>query len=144
MLKNKFHVLFWVLFLFLLSGCTTLKETARGVLGVSTKQIVDARSNSLSKSFNCDYQLCQKKVREALTDIKAYIYWEDTSQSLIAVYVSETDTTPVGVFFKVIDANNTQVELSSPSTYAKEEMAKKVFLFIENALNPKKGSNNDK
>jgi hypothetical protein len=135
--RKMLHAFYWVLILFLFSGCAVLKETTRGFLGVSTKQIEDARSRSLSKSFNCDYQTCDNKVREALKDIKAYIYREDLSQRLIAFYVSESDTTPVGVFLTEIDANNTKVELASPSTYAVEEMSKEIFPFIENALTKK-------
>jgi hypothetical protein len=50
---------------------------------------------------------------------------------MIAIYVSETDTTPVGLFFKEIDKSNTQVEVSSPSTYAKELISEKVFKLLK-------------
>jgi hypothetical protein len=63
--------------------------------------------------------------------IGAYIYVKDIKKHMIAIYVSETDTTPVGLFFKEIDKSNTQVEVSSPSTYAKELISEKVFKLLK-------------
>jgi hypothetical protein len=68
----------------------------------------------------------------------AYIYAEDAKKKMIAVYISETDTTAVGLFFSPIDANNTEIKISSPSTYAKEFISKKVFFALDKALNPEK------
>jgi len=116
------------------SGCATMKEGAKGILGISTKQIEDARDKAASKSFKMDLKTCEDKVVKALERGNAYIYAKDPEKKLIAVYISYTDTTPVGIFFKVIDAENTQVEVSSPSTYGKEIIAKKVFSALEKPL----------
>ena len=58
---------------------------------------------------------------------RCYVYANDPRKDLIAIYVSEEDTTPVGIFLKSIDANTTLIEISSPSTYAKETITKIVF-----------------
>jgi hypothetical protein len=42
----------------------------------------------------------------------------------------------VGIFFLAIDANNTQIEVASPATYAKESIANKLFSRLIIALNP--------
>ena len=57
----------------------------------------------------------------------SYIYTDDPKKNMLAIYVSEADTTPVGIFLKEMDASNTQIEISSPSTYAKELIAEKLF-----------------
>lgn len=116
------------------SGCATVKEGAKGILGISTKQIEDARDKATSKKFSMDLKTCEGKVIKALERGKAYIYAKDPEKKLIAVYISYTDTTPVGIFFKVIDAENTLVEVSSPSTYGKEIIAKKIFSALERPL----------
>jgi len=111
----------------LISGCASLKETAKGMAGVSTKILEDGRKEAISKTFNYDYNTCYNKVELILKQTGSYMYAQDRKKSMIAVYVSEQDTTPVGIFFKEIDANNIQIEVSSPSTYAKETIAKSLF-----------------
>ena len=111
--------------LIVLGGCASLKEKAKCIAGVSTKDLEIGRTNALVQSFAYDYNTCYNKVREALIKNDAYIYAK--KQDLIAIYVTAQDTTPVGLFFKKIDAGSTQVEVSSPSTYAKEQIAAKVF-----------------
>ncbi len=123
-------------YIFNFIGCATVKETAKGIAGVSTKVLEDARKDAVIKKFNYDYNTCYNKVEGILTQIGAYIYAKDNKKQMIAIYVSEADTTPVGLFLKAIDANNTQIEVSSPSTYAKEFIAKSVFLALEKSLKP--------
>jgi hypothetical protein len=122
-------------FLLLTSGCTMITETVKGVAGVSTKSLEENRKEALKKTFNCDYNSCYNKARKILTNIGTYIYSQSKKRQMIAVYVSQEDTTAVGIFFKSIDANNIQVEVSSPSTYAKEFIAGKLFSGLEKSLN---------
>jgi hypothetical protein len=46
---------------------------------------------------------------------------------MLALYVSEEDTTPVGVFLTERGKFRTLVEVSSPSTYGKEKIAQTIF-----------------
>lgn len=117
--------------LFTLFGCVSLKETTRGFMGVSTKVLEDNRPSAITKTFNYDYFTCYTKTTDILKKIKAYTYSKDIKKHMIAIYVSEEDTTPVGIFFKEIDAENTQVEIASPSTYAKELISSKLFSELE-------------
>ena len=131
----------WVIgygLLLILSGCATITEGAKGFAGISTKILEDKRQDALKRTFNHDYSACYNKTKETLGVIGAYIYAENKKKNLIAVYVSDADTTPVGLFFKPIDNSNTQVEVSSPSTYAKELIAKKVFFGLEDFSNIEK------
>jgi hypothetical protein len=108
-------------------GCAALSETAKGVAGVSTKVLEEGRKNAITKTFNYDYLTCYTKILDILKQINAYIYAADINKHMIAIYVSEEDTTPVGLFFKEIDFKHTQIEVSSPSTFAKEQISAKVF-----------------
>jgi len=102
------------------SGCAAVTEGAKGVLGVSTRALEVGRKNALKETFAYNLDACYDKLKKGLLQRGCYIYALDPEQKMIAVYVSYTDTTPVGVFFKKVDDNNTEVEVSSPSTWAKE------------------------
>lgn len=120
-----------------LMGCAMLKETAKGFAGLSTKELEKGRKDAIKKTFNYDFDTCYDKVKDTLNRIGSYIYAKDAKKQMIAIYVSESDTTPVGIFFKKIDTTNTQIEVSSPSTYAKEFIATRVFPALEKSLTAK-------
>jgi len=124
---SHYFVISALSFVILMSGCVSFKEAWKGFNGVSTKILEEQRPNAIKKTFAYNYNTCYNKVRAILVKSDAYIYAKDPKSDLIAVYVSEEDTTPVGVFFKEIGPESTQVEVSSPSTYAKEHMAKIIF-----------------
>lgn len=112
-------------------GCAAIKEGCRGFLGVSTDILQKSRKSSIARSFNYDYFTCYTKSLDILKKAGSYVYAQDVKKHMIAVYVSETDTTPVGLFFTEMDKGNTMVEISSPSTYGKEVVAEKVFSGLE-------------
>jgi len=120
------------------AGCASLQEGAKGIAGVSMKILVDGRKDALVKTFDYDYTTTNTMVLKVLDDVQAYIYAKDAFDHLIAVYVSEKDTTPVGIFLKTVDANKTQVEIASPSTYAKEWFAHKIFTAFEESFKKQK------
>ena len=125
-----------------LIGCITPIEAAKGMAGISTRVLEDNLKYATKKTFSYDYNTCYSKTKEALKIIKAHIYSENQKKKMLAIYVSEEDTTPVGIFFRPIDKANTQIEVSSASTYAKELISGKIF----KALNPEgeKGSSDAK
>lgn len=112
-------------------GCAGLTEGVKGIAGISTKSLEEGRKDAIVKDFNYDYFTCYTKTLDILKELGAYIYTQNIKKRLIAIYVSEQDTTPVGLFFKEIDRANTQIEVSSPSTYAKELISTRVFSALE-------------
>jgi len=129
------------------AGCATVTEGVKCVAGVSTKALEDGRAKAIKKTFNFDYIACDTKVREVLKKTGAYIYADRKAEKLIAIYMSASETTPVGIFFTEVDPLNTQVELSSPSTEAKEIESKKIFDFLDgktDLLEEEKGQVDDK
>ncbi|MCX5710888.1 MAG: DUF3568 family protein [Candidatus Omnitrophica bacterium] len=126
-----------------LCGCSTVKELSKGALGVSTKVLEEGRKDAIKKDFNRDYDTCYKTTIDSLNKISAYIYADEPSKNMIAIYVTETDTTPVGIFFKSINKDNTTIEVSSPSIYARELISGKIFLGMEGKLKDEKGKNEE-
>jgi len=138
--QSKYQRLFFVfLLVYVFSGCASVKEAGRGFLGISTKVLEEGLPNAKKEVFAIDMDSCYEKAKSALIENHAYIYAEKLSPRMIAVYLSVKDivpvddtdymddTTPVGLFFSVKQPNQTLVEVSSPSMYAKETIAKAVF-----------------
>lgn len=121
----------------LLTGCCGPKEAMRGFLGISTKVLEDNREGAIKREFNSDIASMHGKVKDILKAEGAYIYKDDLKQNLIALYVSEADTTPVGVFFTDVDGKSTRIEISSPSTYGKETIAGIIFGSLDGTRKPK-------
>jgi len=121
-----------VVILSLVSGCASLKEALKGVAGISTDQLELARKSAVIKTFDLDYNTCNGRLRKALKFMDSYIYTEDKTKNLIAIYVDYNDTTPVGIFITSLGDNLTKVEVSSPSSFARDLIATKMFGFIEN------------
>jgi hypothetical protein len=114
-------------FLLEMLGCASIKEMTRGLMGVSTRSLEKARKNAVSKNLNYDYSTAYTKTLDALKEMQAYIYRKNISKYMIAIYVSDKDTTPVGIFFKETGKDTTQIEVSSPSSYARDVISAKLF-----------------
>ncbi|MCM8783112.1 MAG: hypothetical protein NC909_01765 [Candidatus Omnitrophica bacterium] len=105
---------------FILLGCAGTKETVKGFLGISTKILQDKRAEAKVLVLNYDYFTTYHKVMDKLKENGSFIYKK--TADLIAFYVSEENTTPVGVFFKELEKQKTMLEISSPSSVAKEDI----------------------
>lgn len=129
-LKRYWVIGYWLLVIGL-AGCATVTEGAKGFAGVSTKTLEDSRKDAITKTFNHDYFTCYTKTSDILKRIGAYIYAQDVKKHMFAIYVSGQDTTPVGIFFKEMDAAHTQIEVASPSIHAREFIAARLFAALE-------------
>mgnify|MGYP001584180729 CR=1 FL=1 len=129
-----------IILLFCLSvfGCAGLREMCAGFKGVSIKALEEARKDAIARHFNYDYFTAYSKSLDALKQMQAYVYKQDIKQHIIAIYVSQTDTTPVGIFFQEVNKDTTKIEVSSLSSYAKDLIAKGLFNLLEAKLPPVK------
>ena len=107
-------------------GCATPGNVWKEFVGVSTKGVEDARADALTKVFDYNYKTCYEKV-EALLKKMPHVSIYHKDRGMIAVYVINPNTTPVGIFFKETDAGHTQVDISSESTPTKEWVANNIF-----------------
>jgi len=120
----------------LCAGCgITMKEAARGFLGTSTKILEDERPQAISRDFPCKQAECRKKVMELLAEMKTHIYRQEGD--LIAMYYSESDTTPVGIFVTQ-GGEKAIVEVTSPSTYVREHVSRSLFSGLDKMFKQKK------
>jgi hypothetical protein len=110
----------------LLGGCATLEDIGASLLGISIDDLVIYKKDALKKVFDYDFKTCYEKTQKILKAMpKVSIY--SANRRMIALYYSDPNTTPVGVFFERIDPTHTQVEVSSPGVDAKEWVAKNIF-----------------
>ncbi|MFH1414070.1 MAG: hypothetical protein ABIG56_04420 [Candidatus Omnitrophota bacterium] len=119
----------WSLVFF--SGCAHIREGFRGFVGTSIKVLEEERKDALKSMFPYDYFTCYTKTLDILKKYDSYVYAEDIKKYMIALYVSRQDTTPVGLFFIEIDKNNTQIEISSPSKFARELISQRIYSELE-------------
>jgi hypothetical protein len=119
-----------------LAGCAGVKETARGIAGVSTRVLEDGRAAAIKKTYAFDHAKCKDTVNTVLSENNVYVYDRDESKKMIAFYLTVSDTTPVGVFFAPQSNNTTEVAVSSASRYAKEFIADKIAEKFDKLLNP--------
>ncbi len=150
--KTIFAFTGFILFLLNFSGCAPITqvgkgfvEVGKGFAAVSTKVLEDKRPEALVKIFHYNYNTSYDKAKKILTEIGCYIYAGNFKKRLIAVYVlesdttpSESDTTPVGVFFQEVDLGNTEIQISSPSVTAKEYIARRLFAIMAGLPDPEK------
>jgi len=131
---NACVLLIFALCILNFTGCAGLKEGVKKFAGVSTRVIEEDRGQAINRTFNYDFFSCYTQTEDILKKLGVYIYAKDLKKQMIAVYVSESDTTPVGLFFKEVERNITRVEVSSPSSYAKEMIAEKLFSKLDKQL----------
>jgi hypothetical protein len=119
-------------------GCSTsaLKESWRGFAGTSTAALTQNRPSAACHKFNCSLEECEPKLAEVLAELKNYVYAREPG--LTAVYVSENDTTPVGIFVSRTPSGTTKVEVSSPSSFSRDAEARRLFALLERKLKAKK------
>lgn len=134
---KKNHISFLCFFLLVcavgivgLTGCSTVSEGMRGFLGVSTKALQERRPEAMTLVSSLEAGACFVAAHRILKENGAYVYHIDSKKNLIAVYVSKSDTTPVGIFVTPHTAGSL-VEVSSRSSYAKELIAGKLFPELE-------------
>jgi uncharacterized protein YceK len=110
----------------ILSGCATTENVLKEIAGVSTASVEAVRADAASKIFAYDYKTCYDKAEALLREMpRTSIYAK--KKDMIAVYVINPNTTPVGIFFTQVDSGHTRVEISSESTPAKEWVARSIF-----------------
>lgn len=122
----------------LTAGCVTggVKEAWRGFKGDSTRVLSEARPSAVAREFTFGRNDCVKKVEESLKEMHAYVYAREGE--LIAVYVTEEDTTPVGIFISAAEGEQTRIEVSSPSSFARDALSAKLFASLDKKLKAKK------
>jgi len=112
------------------SGCASLQESARGVLGTSVKEVEQSRNKSVKLVIPGDYNTAYESVLSELKKEGRYIYRRDRKEHLIAFYMSNENTTVAGVFLNDLGTGKTEIEIASPSSYARNLLAESLSVLV--------------
>ncbi len=110
-------------------GCSHLQEKAKVVWGSSTKALEEARINGERHSFPCTVQMCFDQAVVAVRGVSYDIFINNPTHHVLVVMgvPGSIKTTEVGIFFEVIDDNETLVQVASLSHRARRVVAATVF-----------------
>lgn len=120
------------------AGCAGIREGVKGLAGISTRQVEDTLGTASRESFDAEWRWLYAHSETVLREGGSYVYSKDPAKKLIAIYVSEIDTTPVGIFFEEQPSGGTLVAVSSPSVSARERVAQGLFSGLNDLLKAKK------
>ena len=137
-MKNCIYNIFFIPSLLFLWGCSPIAETVKKVWGSSTQALENARSESVSKVYSCDFDQCfdavlslgRNEPKLKSTNKKFFdIFLKDPVKGHIVVMgiLGNVNTTEVGIFFTPVSDRVVKLDISSLSTTAKEKVAKAVF-----------------
>ncbi len=103
----------------LFSGCASVGEKMRGVLGTSIREIEASRGKSVKMVVPGDRDAVYTAVLAELKKAGRYIYRRERNEGVIAFYMSAENTTVAGVFLRGLEGGKTEIEIASPSSYAR-------------------------
>ena len=118
---------------FAFSGCATIAETPKNIIGISTKGIENARVDATREDFRGDFTGIYDAVLGVAKDNKFHVFSQDEIRGLIVLMnvPGFVDTTEVGVFISPLKSGEFRVEVSSRSVPAKEAVSKIIFEKLE-------------
>ncbi|HBG62438.1 MAG: hypothetical protein A2Y03_06685 [Omnitrophica WOR_2 bacterium GWF2_38_59] len=137
-MKDIMQRLLFIILLVVVSGCANVTETAKVVLGNSTKALEEGRAEAIKKSYACSYQECfyavlslaKNEEPEPLSEKKYFEVFSkkiDKDHIVVMGIPGNVDTTEVGIFFARRSLKSVEIEISSRSSSAKRKVAKAVF-----------------
>lgn len=111
------------------AGCARIQEVSKTIWGSSTRALDEARSEAISKDFNCSFEECFRDVLKIAELEEFEVFIKDKSQKHIVFMgiKGSLDTTEVGVFFAEINDQTVKIEITSLSTNAKKKVAEILF-----------------
>ena len=118
-----------------LSGCTALT-----IVGVS-RQALEKEKIKYSKVFDKDISYCYENILKTLASWKVAIYEKKEKRYILAlhfdtVFANCIDTTEVGIFFKELEPNKTEIEVSSFNYNLSNFVVEKLSEYLENPSLP--------
>jgi hypothetical protein len=127
---NRTIILFLLVFS---SGCASLWDSPKNIVGVSVRDLQEMRVESLYQAYPAEYSDVFSAVLDVAKDEKYHVFSKSQDRGLIVLMNIPgcVDTTEVGVFLTRLGDREIKVELSSRSTPAKRAVAQRLFIDLE-------------
>lgn len=119
-----------LLILFSLCGCASLLDAPKNVVGMSTRDMEDARTKSVYQTYGCRFSDCFAAVTDCAQKAKYVIFSQNEVRGLVVLMgvPGYVDTTEVGVFLTQLpEQQGVKVEVASRSSPAKRVVAQILF-----------------
>ena len=118
---------------FILTGCASITDAPKNIVGFSTRDMEAARSQATTADFQADFTGVFDTVLDVAKDNNYYVFSQDEIRGLIVLMniPGFVDTTEVGVFISSLKGGAFRVEISSRSSPTKEAVAKAVLGKLE-------------
>jgi len=114
----------------LFSGCASVGERMHGVLGTSIREIEASRVKSVQMVVPGDRDAVYTAVLAELKKAGRYIYRRERNEGAIAFYMSAENTTVAGVFLRGLEGGKTEIEIASPSSYARNAVREELSALL--------------
>ena len=127
----KRSILLFVVFIF--SGCATIAEAPKSVIGISTRDVDKVRASAATGVFQGDFTNIYDAVLAVAKESSFYVFSQDEVRGVIVLMniPGYVDTTEVGVFISPLKSGEFKVEVSSRSSPAREDVAKIILGKLE-------------
>ena len=118
---------------FLLAGCASLVDAPKNIMGISTRDLDEARVHAAAQDLHADLADVFSAVVDIAKERKYYIFSKDESRGLIVLMNIPgcVDTTEVGVYLSSLEGGDVRVEVASRSTPAQVAVAEHVLADLE-------------
>lgn len=121
-----------IIFALSLGGCALINqvtEPVKVIWGSSTRALESARAEALSKTYSCEYNVCYDAVLEIVKQRNYEIFINERARERMVIMgiTGNVNTTEVGIFFDKLNKSQIQIDISSLSSTAKENVAKVIF-----------------
>jgi hypothetical protein len=118
---------------FVLTGCATIADAPKNIVGFSTRDMEAARVKATTADFQADFTGVFDTVLALAKENNYYVFTQDEVRGLIVLMniPGFVDTTEVGVFITPLKGGAFRVEVSSRSSPAKEAVAKAILGKLE-------------
>lgn len=117
-----------------LCGCASLTDAPRNIVGFSTRELENARSQSVYQSYQCAENDCLAAILDAGKEKKYAVFSKDEAQGQVVFMgvPGQVNTTEVGVFLTPLTSSaGVKVEVASGSSSAKRAVAQVLFVELE-------------
>ena len=123
--------------IFFFNGCAQVMEPFKTVWGSSTRALEHARDEAISKTYSCSFDIGYDAVRNIVKQEEYVIFIDDREKKHIVVMgiKGNVNTTEVGIFFDIMEAFKTKIDISSLSSSAKEKAAQVIFDGLDKKFN---------
>ena len=135
-----FNILIGIFLVFLLLGCHGRGHLIGYTLGTYVSQPEEGEEGRHSETFDCAWEDCYQDVQDVLKDMDVLIFHRDKRRKMISamyfdkIYKNCIDTTEVGIFFKEIEQDKTQVDVACGNYDLAEFASEKIYLGLSEKL----------